>query len=537
MSEHPFQNTPEADTPESGGHNPEEEALAELAEKIFAFAVELNQYAAHSGPSGPAPGEQADVHTFEVTLQNLKDELASRPDTQTSGAGFRLFIGALTELAQNNLGQDAVGKEAKIFACERLRDHFGMLATIVREGVGRHIYDDYSDVGSALRAVGTVLETSRTYTLPKLFVPAYDFLETNMDSIAQAIRADKDAGPWEFAGKRNNYAEALLPILKVGFRFHPLAGRAAGLAAEIYTEQIRKHDITVMEDAARYLLNSLMVSGGSGLDRDRQEEVFLYEVLRTYDVSPDDFYRRWQDSTYDKPEQFSLGVQKNLLIMQELARQCGEKAIAYLKDHFGIYDFGRYPSEILARQYKTRDVVDAPYGIILNPAGDQDGAFYNDYFLWRELGIQLSDLEPPIILRVTEADNKREVGRLALSLAEKYGAARFGIIGGHGNRDGITLGRGGGMYRLELQDAEGKGVQRAGRRLFEEGATIILNTCHGGDEEESIGKRFAAKTDFAIIGANTATSIKTIEVEIRDNKPHFTVEYHEPHATRIHKKA
>lgn len=535
MSEYLPQKTEKTISSEPDEGTLEKKRFELFAQRTYALSAELNDYAARLDPSAPADTMRDDIHRFELSLENLKDDIPQHADTSGPREGFLSLVGAFLELSRNELKSESVGKEARIFACEYFKDNMDILEEIVQEGIGRHIYNYHGDVGDALRAVGRVLDTGKTDLRPDLFVSAFEFLERNMDGIEQAIHADRESDVWEFNGKLNNYAAALLPILEANFRYHPLALKAAKITAEVFAEQIHREGLSIVENEVGYLLDQLRMSGGGKLDTGRQEELFLYEVLRSYGVPPNDLFGRWQDSVWNQPDRFSAIVRRNFVTLCELERKGGEGATAYLQEHFGICDFVRYPTDLLVEQYKNRDAVHMPYGLILNPYGDHDGAFYSDRYLWGKLVVQLAALDQPITLRVIEAGNKREVGRFALSLPEKYGAAQFGIIGGHGDSSGLTLGRGGSMHRLEIEDAEGSGVARAGNKLFERGAPIIWNSCFGG-AEGGLGKRFAEKSDFVFIGTDASTAIESIRVEMRDGKPEFTVEYHEKGSSRTYKR-
>ncbi len=56
-----------------------------------------------------------------------------------------------------------------------------------------------------------------------------------------------------------------------------------------------------------------------------------------------------------------------------------------LQEEFGINDFARYPEELLIEQYDTRNRSDLPYGVIINPWYDHNGAFYGNTGVWQIL--------------------------------------------------------------------------------------------------------------------------------------------------------
>jgi len=179
-------------------------------------------------------------------------------------------------------------------------------------------------------------------------------------------------------------------------------------------------------------------------------------------------------------------VAKNLLTIKEIEER--EPGISrFLFENFGIVDFGRYPPEMLVEQYKRFEDQDTPYGIILYPHSDWNGAFHHDVEDFRALSQQTSGRA---LVRIVECGSKIDVARALLNLEKRYNPGKddkhriaFAIIGGHGTRESIQFGYTGGeaRTRLYLEDFKGPGVQRASR-FFKEGASIVLASCSTGVE-------------------------------------------------------
>ena len=122
-----------------------------------------------------------------------------------------------------------------------------------------------------------------------------------------------------------------------------------------------------------------------------------------------------------------------------------------------------------------------------------------------------------------------------MQLVENYGPAKFGIIGGHGSENSIQFGRGRGMYELRTEDLSGRGIQRGGKMLFEEGATIILNSCSTGSQE-GIGKKMSETFGLTVTGPDKPTALKSIQIAIHEGKAQLRVNYSDQNTSRTYGK-
>ncbi len=154
-----------------------------------------------------------------------------------------------------------------------------------------------------------------------------------------------------------------------------------------------------------------------------------------------------------------------------------------LTEEFGIQNFSRYPDEMLVAQYNQRDNQESPYGVVIFPKADYNGAFSVKQKVLGQFFAQINRLG--YVARIYEAGTKIGFARVLIGASRRYGSHKisFALIGGHGSKDTIQLGRSDWQVEkghLLSQDLLGKGVQQA-HRLFEPGATIILDSCSTGE--------------------------------------------------------
>lgn len=217
---------------------------------------------------------------------------------------------------------------------------------------------------------------------------------------------------------------------------------------------------------------------------------------------------------------------ENLAMIDKLeAQQPGICKILY--EEFGIIDFARYPLELLVRQYQERDRTDLPYGIILFPRTDHNGAFAQKPEV---LGNLLKQVESRYLLRVIEAGGVNQGLQRLSSLQRRYGRISFGIIGGHGTQRSIQFGQGevhaftdrtslkkeSGELILDAIQNQSRRAQAAARLLFGENAPLVLVSCSTG-QEQGIGQRISELKDFSIQAPATDTALRDIEVIYGEN--------------------
>jgi len=194
---------------------------------------------------------------------------------------------------------------------------------------------------------------------------------------------------------------------------------------------------------------------------------------------------------------------------------------------FGIADFGRYPSDLLFKQYEEKDNLENPYGIVIFPRYDYDGTFYYSHQALQDC---FQKVKGEFSLRVVECGNKRDIARALITLDKKYNPSdkkghkiSLAIIGGHGSEDHIEFGKDE-KDDLYLKDLVGKGVQRTSN-FFEENPTVILISCSTG-REQGMGPQLSEVMGARVIAPKANVNIRTITaMKQNDGKFIFNAEY------------
>ncbi len=220
-------------------------------------------------------------------------------------------------------------------------------------------------------------------------------------------------------------------------------------------------------------------------------------------------------------------IEKNISSIIELEHlQSGTCELLY-RD-FGIADFGRYPIQLLSAQYEEADNISNPYGVVIFPRNDWNGAFYQNRF---ELNQLYEKLQGGFNLRVMECEGKIDVARALIEFNKRYNPLdgnghkiSLAIIGGHGTQDSIRFGGDDERHALFTQDFQGRGVQRTSE-FFEENPTFILVSCSTG-ADKGIGQKLSEVMGAKVIAPKVPTSIAEYQVGKRPGgKFRFNAKY------------
>lgn len=229
-------------------------------------------------------------------------------------------------------------------------------------------------------------------------------------------------------------------------------------------------------------------------------------------------------------------VRENLKSIIELeSKKPG--AAKFLYKEFGIADFGRYPVDLLLKQYEEADNIKNPYGVVIFPRNDWNGAFYETGRKLKSLLVGLENHN--FSLRVFECEGKFGVARALLKLNKKYNPPdgsghkiSLAIIGGHGTENSIQFGGKGESNSLYLEDLTGKGAQKT-NKFFEENPTIILVSCSTG-VDKGIGQKLSKVLGARVIAPMVPTNVNEFRVSKRlDIKPRFNVIYNKDDAKSV----
>lgn len=195
-----------------------------------------------------------------------------------------------------------------------------------------------------------------------------------------------------------------------------------------------------------------------------------------------------------------------------------------LNSEFGMVNFRRYPESVLTRQYEMRERHDVPYGVLLYPIDDHNGAFQGDGKPIAEFAESLKDR---FELRIVECDSKLDVAKQLITLDRRYGEPKggnkisFAVIGGHGNENVIVFGGDDERHRLLKSDLQGKGVGRS-TSFFTENPTLIIVSCSTG-KEGAIAQELSAALHATVIAPDGNTSLK--DMRYQPTTQRFDVSY------------
>ncbi len=254
---------------------------------------------------------------------------------------------------------------------------------------------------------------------------------------------------------------------------------------------------------------------------------YLAEEVAKLDLDLSALEEAWSKSGYEK--QFEDHRMYNTFQLLRL-EQRSPGAPKTLFETFGISTFARYPLATLQKQFESVDRADVPYGILLYPRSDWNGAFYNSVGMIEDLDASLKDRR---LLRIVECQSSMEIGRRFLSLQKKYeveGGQKisFAVIGGHGNQHTIVFGDRERGQEINIEALSGDGLKRA-RSIFAEDITFVLSSCSTG-VEGGVAQEFSKVFNAEVIApdANTSTESVVYNVDSAD----FDVKYRGAEAIR-----
>ena len=313
-----------------------------------------------------------------------------------SRESFGVVLDALVGLADNKLDMDDVlGVNAALFAGKSIQKHMSKIEESIGETFQTGNFQDAYNTGSAFRAINSLIEAGKKYDITDFRDSGQDFLTRNLEIIEEAILIDINRSPREWTSRTNTYGYALRSLYQNVF-VPNIRRRVAKLTARVMTEQQKEFGETIDEIAktADYMVDQLTYTGSRNLNLNFPPDLFLHDVLIAYGISPDDFYHAWGRSIRNQPVEFFRRItRRNLEQMRDLEYNTRRDvpfpfgAVNYLNKNFGIYDFSRYPVPMLAKQFEAEftDEIALPYGLVINPRDDHNGAFYENFFTYRNL--------------------------------------------------------------------------------------------------------------------------------------------------------
>ncbi len=233
---------------------------------------------------------------------------------------------------------------------------------------------------------------------------------------------------------------------------------------------------------------------------------FCKHLFQDIGLNPEEFLSAVNGSC--KEGEKNVFLRKNARAALEVAAERPE-AVKILSGTFGIQTYGRYPTQLLIDQYDNLNNTEGPYGIIMYPRADHNGAFFNETEKTVLTDFAHDNKAASYQVRVFEAGSRIDVAKKLLTANKLYGDKHkisYAIIGGHGSIDSIDLGDSrkiGNIASLTIGEIlEGKGTVRAVHGFFVEKPTFVFNSCSTGGDF-GIAEVFADKMTQADVIAPT----------------------------------
>jgi len=251
-------------------------------------------------------------------------------------------------------------------------------------------------------------------------------------------------------------------------------------------------------------------------------ESITCDIAKSYGLNPEESTRIWRATATSGDY-----LERNFETMEFLERE-QPGSVSILNKDFGVLCFGRYPKEMLLRQFNMRNDDKYPYGIVISPKNDNNSTFF-DYSSLLEPIDKLKDLYE---LRAIEVEDKLDIAKIFRMLQKRYHSHKitFAFVRGHGYKYGISFGLG---KREEIPENRGKFLHSEDiddprfenyLQYFEDSPTFILSSCNTG-RPGGIAENFSKKFNANIIAPTKITPIDSIETRIYEGKPTFLVKY------------
>lgn len=382
------------------------------------------------------------------------------------------------------------------FSVELIGEHLEDFRAMVQQNRYKQHSNYLADNG--LRALSLYFEHG---TNPQLKALALQGLRENIDYIVK--RNEPDAGGYLHAGEYFLYA---LQLYKEGNLEERSQTKGAILKALFSTAGLSCIE-SFNNRAWQYspLLHKLEPSFLEIIhDEIEKYEMDAGKIMRSW-LMHEDLLLEQRKFVSIRRERSIINTLKNLQILEK-ARPGSAKV---LQEMFGINHFGRYPVELLLRQYDERFDIGKPYGIILATADDYSEASINHA---KAFSMLLNQAGEVFSIRVLECETKygpRGIARRLLEFAKRYNPEGRGckigfiIIAGHGSSEGdkVFLGREDEIFRaLRAADFDNANVSKITDYFVEE-PDIVFVSCNGGKQIAQAASRALDARAYAYTAA------------------------------------
>lgn len=251
----------------------------------------------------------------------------------------------------------------------------------------------------------------------------------------------------------------------------------------------------------------------------------LNEYLkRNLNISCEDIQDGWDFEGSPGQVYLENDIACNLEAMQALESK-RKGSVSELVHKYGIQEFQRYPEEMLLAQLEEEDT-QQPYGVVVYPRDDWNGAFDADKKLWKDF---FGETRSRCGLKIFECASRIDIARHLLDLDKKYGAEHkisFAVIAGHGQENKIQFGPWWGHFSAlsKVDIGSGKGIRRV-KDFFVEDPSIVFFSCSTG-AEEGIAQELSQTLGAEVMAPNKPTHPNKLSITFdTQKKPKLGVEY------------
>lgn len=259
------------------------------------------------------------------------------------------------------------------------------------------------------------------------------------------------------------------------------------------------------------------------------------EVAATYGLDGETFNNAIElgsgDAKIDPKIRYTY--EKNILLGFDALAEISEiasEAPKLLAEKYGIYNFGRYPKEMLLRQYEIHDDPSVKYGVMEFLTSDFNGAFYQNREMLQAFHEQLRAKDYDV--RIVEVSSRFQLARRLKEMDMRYGDQNlisFELLFGHGSDVDVELGASGADRLVTVGSIKNR--KNRIEAFYEPDAPVGVMSCFGG-VAEGLAQNISEKTGKVATGAldeaifESITPIFNEENKIVD----FEIEYDVPSA-------
>lgn len=241
-------------------------------------------------------------------------------------------------------------------------------------------------------------------------------------------------------------------------------------------EFIRERETSTEEQEELDLVNKIQDYLSDGQDITELEEQ-LKTTITKYGLDSEKVIKSWKTQVHWG---LYADLEGNIYFMQTVERE--QPGITkFLYEKFGICNFIRYEPWVLLDQYKNNEDDKLPYGIVVTPYNDSNGAFasYNQKEIWAKF---VSEIYGKYRVRFFEGQTYGDIVKGLKHCGNTYtnNKISFLFLGGHGTPDTIDLGGEnitGGV--LKTADVEKIQIERL-QKFFIDNPRVVLIACSTG---------------------------------------------------------